>query len=172
MIREGQWRARGCQAALGAAKNGTKQIGVDLVILDGPNEGHHITWYGYFTDGTFERTLESLGYLGWEGSDISDLRGIGKKEVMIVIEHEPDLNGELRARVKWINEIGGVAMTTKLDPGEAKAFAAQLKGRVLALQQQKGKPAATQQQRMTPAQERGEQPGAAQPTNSSDDIPF
>lgn len=170
-LTNGTWKARGCEALLGEASTGSKQIGVDLQLLEGPDQGKHITWYGYFSDATFERTIESLQLLGWEGDDLSDLRGIDRLEVSIVIEDEPDLQGELHSRVKWINGQGGIAMKNKLDVGSAKAFAAQMKGRIVAMKQKSGgssAPAtrAPQQQRPTPAATH------VMDSPSDDNIPF
>lgn len=169
MIEEGTWKARACDGALGFTSKGTEQIAIDLQLLEGPNTGNHITWYGYFSEATFERTIESLRLLGWKSDDLSDLRGIDANEVSIVIEHEPDLQGEYRARVKWINGLGGVALKDRMDVGAAKAFAARMKGQVLAQ-----KTAAPRTVAPKPSAPPGARPAAApitaQPTD--DNIPF
>lgn len=136
-IPEGTWKVRACEGALGTTnKTDREQVAVDLEIMDGPALGAHITWYGFFTDKTFDRTIESLRLLGWQGHDLSDLRGLGSTEATAVIADEPDENGEVRTRVKWINAIGGIAMKNRMDIGAAKAFAERMKGRVLAQSQQ------------------------------------
>lgn len=133
MIPEGTWKAKGCEGALGHTAGGKPQIGVDLMILEGPSAGAHITWYGYFTEATFDRTIESLQLLGWKGPDLSDLKGIDKNEVNVVIAHEPDNDGVIRCKANWINPIGGVVMKDRMNAGAAAAFAQEMKGRVLAL---------------------------------------
>lgn len=174
LVTEGAWKVRGCGWALGTSSKGTEQVGVDLLILEGPSAGAHITYYGYFTDLTFERTVESLRLLGWTGNDLDDLTGIDRQEAIAVIEHEPDEQGEIRDRVRWINGPGGVAMKDKMDPVAAKSFAARMKGKLLALGAQNGKPAQRPtgapetQQRMTPAQRAAQSAEAP----ATDDIPF
>lgn len=185
MIAEGNWKARATEAALGFSSKGTQQVAVDLVLLEGDDAGKHITWYGYFSDATFERTIESLRTLGWEGDDLSNLTGIDKNDVYAVIEHEDDLQGQPRARVKWINGSGGLALKERMDAGQAKAFAAQMKGRVLALKQKGGAaapkpPSGGSQQRQQQSaprngggqQRRGGQWDDQAPPPSDSDIPF
>lgn len=170
-IANGTWKARGCEALLGKASTGTDQVGVDLQILEGPSQGAHVTWYGYFSEAAFERTIESLRLLGWEGDDLSDLRGIDRLEVSIVVEDEADLQGEFRPRVKWINALGGIAMKDKMDIGTAKAFAQSMKGRVLALKQKTGSPAsAPRAATQTRATDQRPTPAAESPAD--DNIPF
>lgn len=160
MIEAGTWKARGCEAALGDTKGGKRQVGVDLVILEGPNTGAHITWYGYFTDASWERTIESLQLLGWDGDNLADLRGIDRNEVNVVIDHEPNPDtGEVRAKASWINQLGGVVMKNRLDAGSAAAFGAEMRGRIAALKAQ---------------QAGGQRPTRAPAVNApdDDDIPF
>jgi hypothetical protein len=133
MIPEGSWKAKGGAWAIGTASTGTDQVGVEIIFLEGPAKDERRTWYGYFTDAAFERTIESLRLLGWKGSDLSDLTGIGTTEVYAVVAHEQDQHGEIRERVAWINDLGGVAMSNRMDEGSAKAFAARMRGKILAL---------------------------------------
>jgi hypothetical protein len=132
MITEGTWKARATEGALGYTQGGSEQVGVSMQLLDGPDEGKHITWYGYFTEKTVERTIESLRLMGWEGDSLADLTGIDRNDVFIVIEHEADQQGEIRAKVRWVNGGGGVQMKDRLDEGAAVAFAERMKGAVLA----------------------------------------
>ncbi len=135
MIEAGTYRARGLTAALGETKNGNEQVGVQLELLD--HEGQSITWYGYFTEKTTDSTLKALRTLGWQGSDLSDLTGVDANEVQIVIERET-YEGKERARVRWINSTGGLAMQSQLAPDKAKAFAARMKGAVVAFDKSAG----------------------------------
>lgn len=122
MISEGKHKARGIEAALGYTSKGTEQIAVLLETEHG-----EITWYGYFSEKTADRTLESLRYLGWEGDDLSDLSGISANEVTIVVEHEADEDGRTHPRVRWINRAGGLAMKEAMDEKATRAFAARMK---------------------------------------------
>lgn len=169
MIEEGAWKARACEGTLAYTGSKNRQVAVDFVLLEGPNEGAHITWYGYFTDDTWERTVDSLRICGWGGADLDDLSGIEANEVRLVIAHEPDLQGELRARVRWVNALGGIAVKERMDAGAARAFSIEMKGRILARGAQQGQP--RKQQRPT------QQPAPSEPATTTGlgdpgDIPF
>ena len=104
--------------------------------------GETITWYGFFTEKTEDRTLEALRHCGWEGDDLSDLRGITSNEVYVVIEHETNDEGETHARVRWVNSGAGgaLAMKATMDRAAATAFAQRMKGKVVAQRQKMPKP--------------------------------
>lgn len=136
MIDDGKYRARATEWALGRASTGKEQVAVQFQTVD-PNSpdaepGPRITWYGYFTEGTFERTVKALRTCGWTGSDLSDLQGLDANEVQLVIEND-EYNGAISAKVKWINPVGGLALKEQLSPDEARSFAQRMKGQVLAL---------------------------------------
>ena len=132
MIEEGRYRARATDAKLGVAQTGSDTVAVAFELLDHP--GQHITWYGYFTEKTVERTMESLRYCGWENDDVSNLSGISSNEVELVIEHEDDKEGKPRARVKWINKTGSskAQLKTEMNDAQKKSFASKMKGYALA----------------------------------------
>lgn len=174
MIPAGKYNARGVEAALGYTNGGKEQVAVELVILDGEYQGHSITWYGYFTDKTTDRTLESLKLLGWPCDNLFDLSGIDTNDVSITIEEEPDEQGEQRSRVRWINKPGGggPALKERMTDEQARAFSARMKGAMLASKINGGaKP--TPAARPVPAQralplKRNEAPAQV----DDDDIPY
>lgn len=138
LIPEGTWRGRGVTAVLGYTSQDNPQVGVELALApdqDDDVDGRHITWYGQFSEKAEQFTLKTLRTLGWAGDDISDLSGIDANEVDVVIAHEQDLQGEWRARVRFVNPIGsgGVAMKNKMTAEQAKAFAERYRGKVLAM---------------------------------------
>jgi len=162
MISAGTHKARACNAEYGTSKNkGTFCVEVDFVITDGPNNGEHITWAGYFTDNSTQRTLESLRYCGCQfpGGDVLNLEGISDQEIALVVEHEEYTteHGEqkIRAKAQWVNRVGGGFFATKLEGDARAAFAKRMKGEVLAVMQAnplpKTQPA---QQRPAPTQQR------------------
>jgi hypothetical protein len=177
MIQRQTAKARAVEWALGTTGTGKEQIAIRFQILEGEDMGQYITYYGYFTEATLERTLESLDHCGWEGDNLTDLTGLDKNDVHIVIDHEPDEEGKLRARVRWINSAGGIALKDRMDPGQAAAFAARMRGEVIARRARKGtaKPAAAPAQRTAP-NSGGQRPRSAgyqqPPPHSDDDIPF
>jgi len=169
LIEAGSWKAICREGTLAFTNKERKpQVALGFELLEGPNVGAFITWYGYFTDETWERTLESLRMCGWGGSDLSDLSGIDTQEVRLVIVHEPDLNGEIRARVNWVNSLGGIAVKQRMDVGEAKAFAAQMRGRIIA----HGAASGRSTQRPTGAAPQPPHEPSVGPGASGDDIPF
>lgn len=188
MIEEQTVKARAVEAALGYTSQDNEQVAIDFVLLEGPNENAHITYYGSFSEKAVEHTLKALRTCGWEGDDLSDLSGIDANEVELVIAHEEDLEGQLRARIRWVNAPGsrGIAMKTRMDEGAAKAFAERMKGHVLAHKQRtNGAPTPEPQGRRaasgggqrpqtntaaSAARNRGRSQPAEQPTD--DDIPF
>lgn len=143
---EGTYRARAVQgsAMLGYSSRDTEQVAVLLRFVDGPYAQHTIGWYGYFSDKTMERTIESLRYMGWRGDDMFDLSTVGDdqaEDVDIVIEHETNDDGEVRARVRWINKPGGgIALKKPMTEAQAKAFATRMRGAVVAYDRKAGQP--------------------------------
>jgi hypothetical protein len=121
-------------------------VAVRFAILDDGYEEEEITWFGSFsknrgkgTKTPFERTVESLRICGWRGDDLSDLTGITENEVSLVIEHD-EYNGKVSAKVKWVNASCGLALKAPMTPESAKAFAAKMKGEVIAASRSIGKP--------------------------------
>ncbi len=138
MLNEGRYTARAIEGGLGNANNGNPQIAVRFQILDEGHDGQEITWFGSFSKNKgqgsktpLERTIESLRVCGWEGDDLSDLTGIDANEVSLVIEHE-EYEGKTQAKVKWVNRPGGLALKAPMSVDSAKAFAAKMKGEVIA----------------------------------------
>jgi hypothetical protein len=184
LYENGKWRARAVQGSpkIGRAGTGSEQVGVQFQILEGPDEAKYITWYGYFTEATTERTLEALRIAGWKGDDFCDLSTIGDDEaedVQLVIEDEADQQGEMRSRAKFVNRLGsGVAMKDTMSETDVRAFAARMRGAVIAHNQKSGtrapsssgqRPAARpQQQRPAASPPRGNQA----PPHTDDDLQF
>lgn len=137
LIAIGQWKARPVAADLGNTElNGNPVVAVGFIIDEGPSQGRSISWYGYFTEKTEERSIESLRHCGWHGDMINDLSEIGSDpdlRVYLVIEHEPDQNGEVRAKVRWVNAGGGVALKNRMNPGEAMSFAQRMRGKIMSM---------------------------------------
>jgi hypothetical protein len=170
MLDAGNYRARAIEAALGETETGKEQVAVQFTLLD--LEGQTITWYGYFTDKTLETTFKALRTAGWKGQDLTDLTDLcapaETPEVTLVVEHETYTNPEsgeskTRARVRWVNGTGGLALKKALDPNKAKAFAARMRGQLAAFDRGTPKP-----------QTNGQKSHASdvEPSPFNDDIPF
>lgn len=168
-LTSGKFRAKGIAGALGYTSNGSPQVAVELRILDDGHAGDSITWFGFFSEKTQERTLESLRILGWKTDDLSNLDGITDNEVSVTMEEE-EYNGEVRLKAQWINRLGGIALKERMTPVQAKAFAQQMKGAAIASRgatpaPTAGKPPATRAPAQRPAAPAG-------PLPPEDDIPF
>ncbi len=166
-------------AQWGKTKTGKHQIYLAFEITqEGQYQGRKLPWYGYFTDRTFDRTLESLTYCGFEGDDLATLTSQKlDKPVEIVVEHEEvsrdddDASADpiLRARIRWINEPGGGSrLKEPLSEQEVNIVAAQLRTKVK--QFRAGKRAANQSS-APPAPSRG-YGHEHDPGPSDDDLPF
>ena len=151
MLPNGKYRARAKSAALGLTGTGKEQVGVEFEILTEGHTGESITYYGFFTEDTTERTIKSLRVCGWQGSDLDNLDGIDANEVELDVE-EDTYNGKTSAKVKWINKPGGLAMRAQLDPAQARSFAQRMKGAIVALDKATGtKPSPRPAQRSAPS---------------------
>ena len=129
MIPAGKYKARGVSAELGFAETGTEQV---CVVLEDTGEdfpGETLHWYGFFTEATAKRSLEQLKTLGFKG-DWSTFDGISDNEVSVVLVDEPDKNGVLRTRVKWIISLGGSGIKNAMDDQQKRQFAAKMGGMV------------------------------------------
>lgn len=128
-------RATG-NGGLGETEGGKEQVVIEFKIEDNesPQNGQLISWYGYFTDKTIERTHESLTACGFQGG-LEDLAspdrlkacGVTKKQVRIVVDHET-YQDKTTAKVKWVNSMEGTGIKKALDPAKAASFAAKMKG--------------------------------------------
>lgn len=112
----------------GEASTGKAQVGVEFEILEGEDAGEFITWYGFFTDDTEQRTLEALRYAGWQGDDLLDLKGMGTRRVVLIVEEE-SYQGKTHSRVRWVNRFGGngVRMAKAMAEQDRRMLAARLR---------------------------------------------
>jgi len=171
MSMQGTHKARGKEWGLGHSSTGKKQVAVLLELTQGEHAGKCITWFGYFTDGAVDRTLDSLRYLGWEGDDFVHLTGLDANEVEIVITAET-YEGKTRDRVQWINRPARLALREQMSPAAAAAFAASMRAKAIAHKQAHG-PARTPGSRATPNTPAVSTHGAGLPDQfDGDDIPF
>lgn len=146
MLTAGTYKARATKALLaqvGANKTPAIQI-VFQVVDEGKHQGESIRWDGWLTtDKAQERTIESLGYCGWTGDDLSvfakedaPLQGLDLNDVEIVVameEYEKEGEKKSAAKVEWVNKIGGRGLNVEnaMPEAEATAFAQKMKGLVL-----------------------------------------
>ena len=117
---------------LGESKNGTRFIRVPVTIeTEGAQRGKTIDWYGYLTDRTQERTVETLENcfgVNWNWENIN----FAGKEVEVVVEQD-DYNGKVSFKAKWLNNPnfdrtngGKSPEEVEAEKAEAKAKAAEI----------------------------------------------
>lgn len=148
LIPEGRWRAHAMNAELGYTQSGNEQVIVNLAFSGGQDpevDNRMITWWGSFSDKAKPHTLKALLTLGWDGQDLAELTGVQQHEVELVVQHEADQRGQMRHRVRFINAIGsgGATVRNPMSDEQKRAFAAKMRGEVLALQQAAAAPQPT-----------------------------
>lgn len=135
-IADGTYRARALGGEFGYTQGNNEQVAVLFALLgdDDAETGERITWFGYFTEKTQQRTLEALRYCGWTGNDLTDLVSLGSTVVEIVVEAE-EYNDKWQAKVKWVNRPGGgaVKLAKPMGDKEKRAFAARFKNMAAAI---------------------------------------
>jgi hypothetical protein len=193
MLAKGKYKARGLSAEMGKSdQKGTPYVKVQFRVAGGSDDGATISWNGYYTELTEDRTLESLRACGctFPNGDATNFDGIDRNEVELVVEHEEYTNqqGEEKtiAKVAWVNGGSfGIKEENKMTDAERKQFALRMKGKVLAdtkpasPNQSAARPANSAQrpaQQQRPAQRPNGAGRAAPPDDfnygSEDDIPF
>jgi hypothetical protein len=60
------------------------QVGVELRVLEGPEMGKTLFWYGSLHENAQEFTVEALRNMGWSCNDITALTGLGDVKVNVV----------------------------------------------------------------------------------------
>lgn len=125
------YRAKAKEWALSEASTGTPMVVVLFNILTEGATDSALTWRGFFTEKTTERTIEALRFMGFEGDDLTQLHGLDRDEVDLVVEDEEytDDEGNLRtsAKVQWVNKPRSLSVKTVLEGDKLKSFAAQMK---------------------------------------------
>jgi len=180
MIEEGYYPARAYRVTdefgrdvycrFGKAKTGTNQCLILFEVTDGDHAGAVLPWFGSFSGNSWERTVESLRYCGFQGDDIMAINSQRlDRPVSIKVEHH-EYAGRIYARVAFVNQAGGSAkLSHTLSATEMRAFAAHLKQRLGQLGQRPPAPA-----RQPPSEQLRDAMNAAYaaPPPEDDDLPF
>jgi hypothetical protein len=163
MVKPGHYQAIAREWTFGKTSKGTEQIAILFEIAEGDEKGQRITWYGFFTEATYERTLDSLENAGWDGQSLKRLDGLGSRPCVIVVENETGQDGKTYPRVRWVNSLGGgLNVKEKMETHEVNSLEERMKGAMLERKQRKGAsaPSGNQQKRMR------------EPGEDNDDIGF
>lgn len=161
LIPAGTYRARAIEAQLGKTAKGSEQVGISFAVLTPGFETQRLAYYGQFGEKSLAITVKALRACGWQGLDLSDLRGIETNEVNLVVEHE-EYEGTTRAKVKWVNDVSAGVVKDVLDPTAAKSFAQRMRAAIA------GVDAAAPKKNGTPV--RGQPPEP--PPHTDADLPF
>lgn len=135
-IEPGYYKATPTEYKWCYSSKGTKSICVRFEILDAGNaEGVFINWHGYFSEKAWERTIESLRYMGFEGDDLTEM--LLNKTVQIVIENE-EYEGKMHSRVRWVNSLGqrNIVVNNPMNERDLREFAAAMSSRIAAINKQ------------------------------------
>lgn len=159
----GTYRARAVEWDLGFTSTGKEQVMIRFEVFHDDEPSDHINYYGFFTEKTAKRTMETLRLLGWEGDDPTKLEGLDANEVDLVIEPE-EYEGKWTSKVKWVNRPGGGGLKNEkpMDEAARRAFAARMKGLAVESRVNAPKPAAVKPQ----------QQGLGVDPKNTGDIPF
>jgi hypothetical protein len=130
----GTFKARAKEWGLGHSANGKEQVAVMFELAGGEHDGQSITWFGYFTEQTVDRTLDALRYCGWEGDNLAELDSLDANEVELVLDEE-EYDGKVRTKVKWVNRPARLALKEQMTPAAAAAFAQRMRGKTTAHKQ-------------------------------------
>lgn len=114
-------------------------IALGFRLSDGDvDQGRVITAWKYFSDGALAYTIEALRACGWKGDDPSEITMADlANEVELVIQHEeyPFGSGDWKAKVAFINVLGGgmVKAEKRLEGNDLKKFGAAMKAKIRAV---------------------------------------
>ncbi len=78
-------------------KGTAPQIGVNLTILEGPEAGKTIRYFGSLHENAQQYTAEALRAMGWSCNDITALEGLGSLKV-IAVEKREEWKGKTQIR--------------------------------------------------------------------------
>lgn len=120
-ITPGRYRARAVDHKFGKTSKGTDQVLVTFEVTQDEHKGHRFYWYGFFSEKTIDRTLESLEHCGWDGKGFKDMSSLRKNEVELTVENETN-EGETYLRVRWVNRLGGGGVKEELDAAGISAL--------------------------------------------------
>ncbi len=127
----GTHKARAKEWDFGVSSNGNEQVAILFEITQGEHAGKTRTWFGSFSDAAIDRTLDSMRHCGWDGDSLANVENLQNNEVEIVIEEE-EYQGKRREKIKWINKPAGLKLQHQLAGSARDAFAAKLRGKVIA----------------------------------------
>lgn len=93
---------------LGLSKRSeTRQLLVMFKIESGEFAGMTFPWFGYFSDDSAQRTIESLRLMGWKGKSFATINDEELNQLVSLTIETEDYEGKTRTRVSWVNDLSG-----------------------------------------------------------------
>lgn len=129
MIQPGTYIAKVVSHAISETKGGDPQAAITFSFTEAGKIQHSLTYFGSFKEKARPFTIKALLACGLKGNNPAGPLEIGK-EVSIVVENEEGQDGKIRAKIRWVNQLGGVKNV--INPDAALAKLAALEGAVFA----------------------------------------
>lgn len=165
---------------------GTMYCRVGFKLLDAPFTGRIVYGDLYFTENTFERSAQSLRYMGLKSNSVLDANKEELDQIVSVdIKHETN-EGKTYAKVAWVNRAGGgvVKVGAPVTRDQLMRFNQQMTSRLAAIQPVAGERASSAAPAPTGSSSGngraaaphpnapGADPNYGAPSSYDDDIPF
>lgn len=122
MVKEGIYKKCRVQEEdiqYGESSKGTPEIVLQVFV---PDLNRHFSTLLYFSEGGAPGSFERLRACGWEGDDLSNLKGVGKNDIDFSIRYE-EYQGEQKMKTSIMTGGGRIETSKAMDP---KSFAAKV----------------------------------------------
>jgi hypothetical protein len=131
LIPDGPVRAIFRAYDVGMTRNGNEQMVMLFEVVDEPNKGRELMWFGTFTEASYAITHRTLVAMGWKGTDLATFPQDVKagKLFNIIVGHET-FEGTERNRIKAVRPPGMLELRDQLRPEQRKALAERVKGMI------------------------------------------
>src|SRR5262245_10322326 len=120
----GDWPVAYVKHKWGYSKNQAEQIGVMVLVLDGPLKGRRYVWYGSWSEAALPMTVEGLMARGWFGQSLTTLKADLKEgaEAVGAFGYE-EYEGRQRLRLNFINPAKQIRFAKDMTPEGFKPLA-------------------------------------------------
>ena len=183
---EGKKIAKAVKLQFGNTKDGKPQVAINFEVLEGPDSGKYITWFGSFSEKAMEWTFKALAVCGApRGKSLDELTVDDLGSLVELDVAYETWEGKPSLKVKWVNRPGGGGFTMKheLEGAELRALGARLKANFDQVDRYEPIPIPSPEERAQKSAEQGSNepppmtPGsdakhAFAPGGAGDDIPF
>lgn len=119
-------------AQFGESKNkGTPLILMHFQVVGGPCDSEVMPWEAYFaTDKTTANIVKALRIMGFKDDDLSLLPGATLTKVVSITVEDDEYNGQVRQKIKWINEASAYKLKEAMPADRLKAWATAMKAKL------------------------------------------